>query len=464
VALVTVNHRGVNRRASLRQVIPAFRYTTQTSVMRPCATISAHNPAMNSHGSIEAQTNAALAFMRTPFLIVLAVGCLAALPVFAQTPQQNRSRTFGTDACGPADPAYIHTANETGGVPLFLQRSEAGKAMHLVRDSMGNNKATMFWATGTLQGKPLAIEIPVDSVIPRITFTFSVDTKGSQLKLTQPSGGVVTQGLASTEVTELNCGRILTVSSPEPGVWRAEVTGSGQYWLQAEAQSDIHFISVEFVEQGGRPGHEGMFKIAGQPVRGTPANLEAHVSAEETKTLDFTFVSEHGDIIQKLQMHPINTDRSFYELAGKLDLPNVPFRVAMSGLDKNDKPYQRFFSHLFHAESVEVSADRGEQELAPGSTKQIIFRVRNIGGARTFKVTVADARKFVSNVEPKELAIGANESATVRMDVAIPAATASGLGDDVVVVTKSVEEKPTSNSAIIHLLVTASTNTGHNPH
>jgi hypothetical protein len=449
--------------ASLRQVIPAFRYTTETSATRPCATIAGHDPAMNSHGFIGTQTSAALAFMPTPVLIVFAVVCLAALPVFAQTPQQNRSHSFGPDACGPADPAYIHTANETGGVPLFLQRSEAGKALHLVRESMGNNKATVFWATGTLEGKPLAIEIPVDSVIPRITFTFSVDAKGSQLKLTQPSGGVVTQGLASTEVTELNCGRILTVSSPEPGVWRAEVNGSGQYWLQAEAQSDIHFISVEFVEQGGRPGHEGMFKIAGQPVQGTPANLEAHVSVEETKTHEFSLVSERGEMIQKLQMHPINSDRSFYELAGKLDLPNLPFRVAMSGRDKNDKPYQRFFSHLFHVESVEVSADRGELELAPGTTKQIIFRVRNIGGARTFKITVVDARKFVSNVEPKELAIGANESATVRMDVAIPAATASGLGDDVVIVTKSVEEKPTSNSAIIHLLVTSNADTGHNP-
>jgi hypothetical protein len=383
----------------------------------------------------------------------------------AQTPPQNRSRSFAPDACGPADPAYIHTANETGGVPLFLQRSEAGKVMHLVRESLGSNKATVFWATGTLDPKTLVIEIPVDSLSPRITFTFSVDTKGSALKLTQPSGGVITQGLASTEVTELNCGRIITVSSPEPGAWRVEITGTGRYWLQAEAQSDIHFISVEFVESGGRPGHEGMFKIDGQPVQGAPANLEAHVSAEETKTLDFSLVSERGDVIQKLQMHPINDDRSFYELAGKVDLPNVPFRVAMHGRDKNGKPYQRFFSHLFHAESVEVSAaDSGELELVPGSTKQITFRVRNIGAARTFNITVADAHKFVSNLEPKDLTIGANESATVRMDVAIPATTASGVGDDVVIVAKSVEEKPTSNSAIIHLLVTSSASISPNPH
>src|SRR5271157_4893732 len=129
----------------------------------------------------------------------------------------NRSRAFGPDACGPADPAYIRTANETGGIPMFLQRSEAAKALHLVRESTRNNVSTVFWATGTLDGKLQTITIPVDSVTKRITFTFSMDTKGNQLTLTEPSGATITEGSASAEITELNCGRIVTVSAPEAG-------------------------------------------------------------------------------------------------------------------------------------------------------------------------------------------------------------------------------------------------------
>ena len=72
----------------------------------------------------------------------------------------NRSRAFGPDACGPADPAYIHTANETGGIPMFLQRSEAAKAFHLVRESTRNNVATVFWATGTLDGNHRPSKFP----------------------------------------------------------------------------------------------------------------------------------------------------------------------------------------------------------------------------------------------------------------------------------------------------------------
>jgi hypothetical protein len=299
----------------------------------------------------------------------------------------------------------------------------------------------------------------VDSVTKRITLTFSVDTKGNHLNLTQPSGGAITEGLAGTEDTELNCGRILTVSSPEAGLWHAEVTGTGRYWIEAEAQSDIFFVSVEFVKKGGRLGHEGMFRIQGQPVAGTPATLQASLSASATKTVEFYLVTEAGQSIQKLQMHSVNSDREFLEFAGSVDLPSVPFRVAVTGRDVNDRQYQRFFSNLFHAESVEVSAELDFDELSAGSTKQVTFTVRNIGFPRIFKLTVMDAHQFVSKVEPQELALGAGESGTVRLDLAVPAGTTPSVGDDLVIVAQSTAGPPTSNSSVVHLLISSSSAT-----
>src|SRR6516165_7323355 len=281
--------------------------------------------------------------------------CMASSLGFGQAPSMNRSRPFGPDACGPGDPAYIRSANETGGIPMFLQRSEAAKAFHLVRESTRNNVSTVWWANGTLNGQPRTVRIPVDSVTQRITFTFSVDTKGNALKLTQPSGGAIKESTASTEVTELNCGRIVTVSSPEAGEWRAEITGTGRYWLEAQAQSDIFFVSAEFVKEGGRLGHEGLFRIQGQPLAGTPATLQVSLSASATKTTEFYLVTEEGETIQKLHLHAVNSDREFLEFVGRVDLPTLPFRVSVVGRDLNGKQYQRFFSNLFHVESVEVS-------------------------------------------------------------------------------------------------------------
>jgi von Willebrand factor A domain-containing protein 7 len=342
---------------------------------------------------------------------------------------------------------------------MFLQRSEAAKAFHLVRESMRNNVSTVFWARGTLSGKPQTITIPLDSVTKRITFTFSVDTKGNQLKLTQPSGGAITQDLAGAEVTELNCGRILTVSSPEAGEWRAEISGTGKFWMEAQAQSDIYFVAVQFVKEGGRPGHEGLFRIQGQPLSGSPATLQASLSASATKSTEFCLVTEEGQTIQKLQMHAVNSDRELLEFVGSVDLPSVPFRVAVIGRDSNGKHYQRFFSNLFHAESVEIAPNLDLDELAAGSIKQVAFTVRNIGFPRTITLTTTDPHHFVTKMEPKELALGAGESGTVLVNLAVPAGTVPGVGDDLVIVAQSTSGPPTSNSSVVHFSVSSSSAT-----
>src|SRR4029077_4795146 len=202
-------------------------------------------------------------------------------------------------------------------------------------------------------------------------------------------------------------------------------------------QSDIYFIGVEFVKKGGRPGHEGLFRIQGQPVAEAPATLQASLSASATKTTEFYLVTELGQTIQKLEMHAVNSDREFLEFVGSVDLPIVPFRVAVMGRDSNDKQYQRFFPNLFHSESVEISPKLDFDELPAGSTEQVAFTVRNIGFPRTIKLTVTDVRQFVTKVEPKELALGAGESGTVHVDLAIPAGTAPGVGDDLVIVAQS---------------------------
>jgi von Willebrand factor A domain-containing protein 7 len=278
--------------------------------------------------------------------------------------------------------------------------------------------------------------------------------------VTQPSGGAITESSSSTEVTELNCGRILTMTSPAAGEWLAEITGKGRYWIEAQAQSDIFFVSVEFVKKGGRPGHEGLFRIQGQPLVGTPATLQASLSASATKTTEFYLVNEQGQTIQKLQMDAVNSDRQFLEFVGSVALPNVPFRVAVIGRDSNDRQYQRFFANLFHAESVEVSANLDSDELSPGSTRQVAFKVRNIGSPRTFKITITDTHKFLTKVEPKELALGAGESGTVQVELTVPPATAPGVGDDLVIVAASTAGPPTSNSSVVHLSVSSS---GQNP-
>lgn len=397
------------------------------------------------------------AFSKLPavggFLLLGALGLCAGWASGQSNDSVNRSRSFGPGDCGRADPAYIHTANETGGVPMFLQRSEVGKSFQLVRESTRQNVSTVLWASSTLDSKGRLFEIPVDSATQRITFTFSVATKGTSLSLRSPSGKLIGQGSLQTEDTELNCGRIVTVAPPEAGKWRAEISGSGTFWLEAQAQSDIYIVSAEFVKVGGRPGHEGLFRIQGQPLAGSPATLQATLSAEKTRTTEFSLVNQRGDILQKLHMKQENSDREFLEFTGSVSLPTVPFRLAVSGRDSHDKQYQRFNTPLFHAESVEVLPKGDFDELPAGSTKHAVFAVRNLGPARAFKITVTDARKFVTGIEPKEMTLAAGQTAMVHVDLTIPAGTASGTGDDLIIVAASTTGASSSNSSVVHLNV-----------
>jgi len=387
------------------------------------------------------------------FVTFLCSDCSA----IAQTqPSDNRSKRFGPDACGPADPGYIRVANETGGQPMFLQASEAAKAFHFVRESTRNNMGTVFWAIGTFDGKEQTFEIPVDSVTQRITFSFSADTKGSKLTLSQPSRGAIVEATASTEITDLNCGRIVTLSTPEAGPWRAAVIGTGRFWLQAQAQSDLYFISAEFVRKGGRPAHEGLFKIAGQPLAGIPATLRVSLSAKEAKSTSFRLVTERGDTIQEVRMRADGTDREFLEFLGTLELPKDSFRVAVSGRDTKGRSFQRFFPALFHAATVEVLPERVLDELTAGGTTPFTFTLRNVGAPGTFKITVTDGHQFVSQVVPRELSLGAGESGSVRVQLTVPAGTAPGIGDDVVVVATSSAGSAASNSCVVHFSVPAS--------
>lgn len=375
---------------------------------------------------------------------IAAIILLGAVPAVLSAQAQRTP----AEGCGRADPAYILTANETGGIPMFLQRSEAAKSFHLVRESTRNNVSTVVWASGVLD-QPQSIDLPVDSTTQRLTVAVSFDMDGGSATILSPSRAAITPGSSNSEVTELRCGRIVTAVSPEAGTWRVELSGKGRFWIEAQAQSDIHFVTAEFVREGGRPGHEGLFRIDGQPVAGKPGTLRASLSTAGARSSEFYLAGERGELLQQLSMRPIGGG----EFLGTVDLPNVPFRVAVKGIDSNGRPYQRFYSHLFHAESLEVSWSGTVEDLAAGSDRQIEFTIRNSGPARTVKLTVTDARQFIKRVQPNELTLANGQTGKILVDLSVPAGTPPGTGDDVIVVATGAAGPSTSNSVVAHLSV-----------
>ena len=369
--------------------------------------------------------------------------------------QQNRSHKFGPGECGPVDPTYVHVANETGGQPFFLNPSEVAKAFHYVRES-GFDRQMLFWMTGSFEASSSQeFSVPIDATTRRVTFSLSVDTSGSDLTVVDPAGNLVAAEDSRTEITVLNCGRIVTIDAPAPGIWRLLVNGVGRFWLTTHGRSDLSFVSAQFVQAGGRPGHEGVFRIPGQPLAGVPATLRAVLGRTTARTVLFDLVSPQGHAIQSIAAaaEPTYAGAEPDEFTATFDLPAQPFRVRATGIDEAGKAYQRVFPALFHSETVEVTAPDTADDLVPGTSTALTFAVRNVGSAATFRVKAANGRQFASRVNPPTLALESGATGHVAVWISVPADAAAGTGADVTVTATAESGPPTTNSAYIHVSV-----------
>ena len=385
--------------------------------------------------------------------VVLMLGAVALASTRADAEPLSEQGQFRTaDSCGRADPSYLRVASETGGQPLFLKPSEAGSVGQFLREMSGNNHETLLWATGPF-GRSRLLSVPVDGTIERLTFSMSADGEGSALVIVRPSGASVRKGDPNAEITELSCTRIVTVTDPEIGDWRALVSGTGSFWLQAGAKTEIFLVSAEFVKKGGRPGHEGLFRIDGQPLAGTPATLQLTL-AGPVDTAEFSLVALDGETIGPVALREISRSGGTHEYAGTFMLPSRPFRIAVSGATSNGHRYQRVFHTLFHAETVEVrAAEAARDEIAPGATSSIGFTIRNVGAPATFHVVAVDGRQFVSRVDPIDLTLATGASARITVDLTVPADVPESTGVDLTITGASTSGPSTTNGAVKHLTI-----------
>ncbi|HKT11690.1 MAG TPA: PPC domain-containing protein [Terriglobia bacterium] len=384
--------------------------------------------------------------------VILLAFCL---PVLAQQQRRPRIR-YGPGVCGPADPSYIRTAEESGGQPLFLAPDEVAKSFALVSELTRSNHVTLLWARGELsEGHDFVV--PADSTMKRLAFSLSFGTAGGKLAVIGPEGKTVTSETAGAAITPLNCGEIIAVAPPAPGKWHVQVAGKGRFWLEANGVSDIFMVTAEFVHLAGRPGHEGYFRIPGQPVAGQPAMLRVELSGK-TRNVQFHLVSPEARTIQPVAMQAHSDGRDESEFFGELTLPATPFRLAVTGEDENGQPFERVFSSLFHSETVEVAPlDEGLDELPAGKTVRIRFNVRNACAARDFRIQVVDTRNFLSSREPRTLSLASGETRELPVDLNIPPRTPAYTRDTVIVTATSTSGPGTTNSAIVEFNVSNST-------
>ena len=335
------------------------------------------------------------------------------------TEAQAEQRTFGPGVCGPLDATYVNTASETGGQPFPMSPAEMVNMSILMAESTRSDSVLLLWANGT-RADDTTFTIPIDPAVSRVTFSTTFDGTGGAVTLAGPDGTVIKPGSAVQDIS-MNCGRIVSVDAPIVGDWRVSVKPTERFWLVVHGRSELDLIAADFVRPGGRPGHEGLFKLEGQPVAGRPAMLRVRLSEADAdaKAPVFTLLSSQGKPIRTLDLSP--TDER--EFVGEIALPTQAFRVALTSLEGAGTHVQRVHARLFRAELLEVVPGAAAATASISRDSTIMFVVRNHGARARFRMTALADGQLVARVEPATAEI--EQGGEQRVTVFVPASAAA---------------------------------------
>ena len=143
-------------------------------------------------------------------------------------------------------------------------------------------------------------------------------------------------------------------------MWKLEYGGAGSYAVSvryshrsrkhdAGAGEGIDLLGVEFVEPGGRPGHEGLFPVKGKVRAGESRLCRISISGAVSEPAA-EFVSRDNKILGRINLQPLSPE-SGGDVIGTCTVPSIPFRTRVSGRDADGFPFQRVTSAVYTPEA-----------------------------------------------------------------------------------------------------------------
>jgi hypothetical protein len=273
-------------------------------------------------------------------MAMLAIGAAA----LAAQDQQPRSQP-GWPCVGTPDPSYFRVAEATGGQVFLFDKSEIGSsAIHAI--AARRHEETLFRAAGSLVDGHHEFAFPIDSTVESVMMSVSLQCLQS-VDVVRPSGQIL-QETGASDFHTFRAGRLVTLAQPEPGAWRVRVAGQGMFFLVVQAKSELSLDRVEFVREGGRPGHEGLFPTHEPPRAAVPQWLAISLTGQ-VSGIGARLVSSPFEQIAALRLRDSSSASAAdeHEFITRVTPPPVPFRVVVSGVDAVGLPFQRVHAPLF---------------------------------------------------------------------------------------------------------------------
>lgn len=337
--------------------------------------------------------------------------------------------TFGS--CSPIDPGYFRIADESGGQLFELFFSEAGKITQLADFLVRSNAVDVLSVAKPFSGT-VTEAVPVDTTLEAVTFSVSGTPA---VTLRRPDGSAVGATDPGVSFVSLSKGAIYRVADPAAGSWTVQLTGTGSYSLLVSGESDLDLDAFRFVEAGGRPGHEGLYRIAGLPTDGEPSTVVAVMSGEFGSPV-FTLRAKDGSTLATLPLTQREGD-DVNELSGVVTLPSARFLVYANGFDASGAPYQRLVASMVEPQSVKIGRV-APKPLPVGKTTTYTFKVTNTGPEGDFRFTGSDDRAWLRTITPSFFHLAAGQSIDVAVTLAVPTSAIEGTPDTLTVNVENV--------------------------
>ena len=350
---------------------------------------------------------------------------------------------FGS--CSPYDPAYFFLANNTGGQVFIVGQSEAGQVAEFADLVSRSDSVDILSIGDVLTPAPKTYTFPIDSQVSRLTISVAV-TDSASVSINRPDGSLLSDGDAGVRRVPLSSALVYSIEAPQVGIWQISAGGSGDFSILVNGQSTLSLDEFRFVENGGRPGHEGAFPITGLPPVGKKIGVLAELTGELSGVV-FEFRRKNGEVLDSFSLSNNDPFETTVQ-TGEVTVPNSSFVVYALGVDSNGTRFQRLLSSTFIPQALSVVAPTAV-DLPAGQVTTYLFKVQNDGATDSFRFTVLDDKSFLKTVSPTTISLAAGSSTLVRVDLLPPAGTAIGTVDTLTFTAESTTRPEVRNFAVL---------------